>query len=224
MRRLRGSIVVLLAIAAGLALLFILFIRPPSWWEEALVADVERAARFEQGCLSEAHRVREPGEAWAIRVRDQDVNEWLAARFPKWCAHLGIEAPGAVQVRFVEGEIAIAVETSELGLGLGVPTVAVATFTPTLEGGRIHPGLAATTLGRLPSLRRSGPLGKETFDAIAEALRGAGEDPSASALAALLADGTAPAEFELADGRRVRLRDFEIHDGELLLEFETVGR
>ncbi len=210
---LRSALLAVGTLAAALFLLAIVQMRPPAWWAPVAPSDAmaERAERFEQAIVSEMHRVRDSEAPWAVRVRESDINAWLAARLPLWCEHAGIERIGPAQVRLTPATIDIGLETHDL------PAIAVARFRPSIEATALRPSLEAASLGRL-----SLPiLGDHAIRSAAIALGDAEGDLRATLVRALR-DESVSSTFELGDGRRVRLRDLEVRDGELLLEFETL--
>jgi hypothetical protein len=206
-----------LALLAAAVVALIVLIRPPSWWDPIVPGDAaaaDRAEAFEQGCVGEIHRVRESADPWAIRIREADVNAWLGARLGKWCRHVGVPEIGPAQVRFGEGTIEVALEAP------GLPSVAVARFAPRVEveSERLLAGLEGMALGRLPLTA----LTRSAFAAVAQSLLGAeGEIGTA---ARLLSDESIDPTFELADGRMLRIRDLEVRDGELVVEFVKAER
>lgn len=214
-RALRRLLVWGLALVAAAVVAIIVLIRPPAWWDPIVPGDAaaaDRAEDFEQGCVGEIHRVRERADPWAIRIREADVNAWLGVRLGMWCRHVGVPEIGPAQVRFGEGTIEIALDAP------GLPSVAVARFAPRVEAGRLLAGLEGTALGRLPLTALSRPA----FAAVAETLLGA--DGDVGVAARLLADEAIDPTFELADGRMLRIRDVEVREGELVVEFVKVER
>ncbi|MDZ4829232.1 MAG: hypothetical protein SGJ09_03420 [Phycisphaerae bacterium] len=198
-----------LTVIAGVALL-----RTPSWWSPVAAenpAALEAGENFENACISESHRVRPENQPWAVRVRDAEVNAWLATRLPKWVEHLGALRPGAAQVRFTEGTIELATEIA------GLPSIASLRIAPVVANGAISLGRQRVAVGRFPL-----PVAHSLVIAPLVRSLGGSDAPDELQLAIALLGGQAiKAEFELADGRVVRVRDIEVHDGEMLLEFET---
>lgn len=218
-RRARSLLLTLGTLIAALVLVAIVQLRPPAWWRAvgtdatASNADVDRGERFEQACVSEIHRIRPQAEPWRVRIREEDVNAWLATRLAAWCDHVGIAPIGDVQVRFSDGRAEVGATTT------GLPAIAVITIMPSVEGEWLQPNLGTLHLGRLPVpfLTRS-----TLASAIGSLGADAGEDLRAVLLPVLRGEGVATT-FELADRRRVRLRDIELLEGELRLELETLA-
>ncbi len=203
-----GTVICLLALAVVVEL------RPPAWWSPSLsMSDAlgRTGERFEQGCVSEIYRIRSEPGPWAIRLREEDVNAWLAARLPLWCEHVGVERLGDVQVHFSEDTVEVATTAADL------PSVVVASLRPTVADQRLQPNLGSVRLGRLPVPF----LTEGTVRTVIEAF-GRGEGDLRSVLLPLLRGESVDTTFTLADRRRLRLRDLEVREGELLMELETL--
>lgn len=213
-RSLRPLLLTVGTLLCLLALSLVIELRPPAWWSPALsMSDAlsRTGERFEQGCVSEIYRIRSEPGPWAIRLREEDVNAWLAARLPLWCEHVGVERLGDVQVHFSADTVEVATMMADL------PTIAVASFRPTVAGQWLQPNLGAVRLGRLPVPF----LTEGTVKAVIETL-GTGEGDLRSVLLPMLRGESVDTTFELADRRRVRVRDIEVREGELLMELETL--
>ena len=214
-RRPRRRVLSLVLLAIALLVLgCLIFMRPPSWWQPISSNDpvaLSMGENFENACITAVHRVREDRMPWAVRVRDADVNAWLATRLPKWLAHAGMSKLGDVVVNFDEGSIEIGTEIAD------VPGIAVVEFAPRIEKQQLGIDRSGVSIGRLPL-----PFGEHfVMAALIGAIRG-DDAPAELKIASELLQGRAVgAQFKLADGRVVRLRDVEVHEGELVLEFET---
>lgn len=208
-----ASLLALLALAAVAAF----GLRPPAWWVEqpAVGPEVEaRAGHFEQACVSELHRIRDGAEPWAVRIRESDVNAWLATRLDAWCRHVEIDPIGQIEVRFSSGRCEIAARIQ------GVPSVAVVPLAPVIRDDRLEPGLGSLRVGRLPVPF----LVDAGVDALIESFESEDGEDLRAVLVPLLRGEGVPAKFGLVDGRTVRLRDIELRDDELLLQFETLAK
>lgn len=196
------------------AVVIVVQLRPPAWWAPSPTVDdaLERLGeRFEQGWASEVSRVRPDTAPWAVRIGEDEVNAWLTARLPLWCAHVGVEPVGDVRVHFGPDTIEVAAMLPDL------PALVVASLRPSVSGGRLDPGLGTTCLGRLPV-----PFLTEGAMRTALEQLGSGDGDLRAILLPALHGESVDATFELADRRRVRLRDVEVREGELLMEFETL--
>jgi hypothetical protein len=218
-RPIRTALLTAGTLLAGIALVAVIQLRPPAWWTPPSLAgpDATRMSpdvgeRFEQACVSELYRIRESTAPWAIRIRAEEVNAWLTQRFPQWCSHVGIEPLPDIQVHFEAGAVEIATAIADL------PSVAVARLEPAINGQWLRPNLGTMRLGRLPVPF----LAESTMSVAIESLGGESDEDLRSVVLPLLRGEGVDATFELADRRRVRLRDLEVRNGEILLEFETL--
>lgn len=213
-RRLRSLLLAAGTLLCAAAVVILVQLRPPAWWTPSPTVDdaLDRVGeRFEQGWASEISRIRPDTAPWAVRVGEDEVNAWLTARLPLWCAHVGVEPIGDVRVHLADEVIEVAAMLPDL------PALVVASLRPTVTGGRLDPGLGTTCLGRLPV-----PFLTEGAMRSAVEQLGSGDDDLRAVLLPALRGESVDATFELVDHRRVRLRDIEVREGELLMEFETL--
>jgi hypothetical protein len=225
MRRLfRIALVVLALLVVGGVVLWRVSRTPPAWYHPPDVrapAVNELAETVENRMVEQAQKVRPRAEQWSLRIRENQVNAWLATRLPKWIANQG-EAEwsanrGALQVRFEPGAISLA---APIERGSSSRTL-VARVQPTLESTGLRLNLDRVALGRiaLPGeplanlLRIVEPMLPASFDF-----------DRARALMNVL-DGTTLVEPEinLADGRRVRLMALRIDEGVLEFTAQTLN-
>ncbi len=200
----RSRTTIAIAAVAGIAVsCWLLASAKPSWWvpPESQRADEplrQRARDLEQNLAAAISRVRPSGEPWAIRIRDGDVNAWLATRLPEWKEHDptlawpmdGVEA----QVRFERGSAVVSISSGD--------RVWSGWIEPEIDGEFIRwvPGRGA--LGRIPV-------------------------PYGATLAMRFVEGDAakllsiPRTFKLGDGRQVEVRQVEFVDGAMEVEFVT---
>ena len=195
-----AATVLLIAIATTA---YLLSMRAPSWWVDplALAHDPLSAAKgseLEQQLAAAISKIRPSAEPWAIRIRDTDINTWIAARLPQWKAHdpaLAWPMDGAaVQVRFDEQIVTIAIAAEDrvwsASCSVAVVPEAVAIMP---EGGAIGllplPGGAALTLRWL-------------------------EGDGARTL-------RLPRTFNLGDGRQVEVLRVEVRAGAIEIECAT---
>jgi hypothetical protein len=223
-RLLRIALVLLALLVIGGVVLWRVSRTPPSWYQPPDVrasAVNELAETVENRMVEQAQKVRPRAEQWSLRVRENQINAWLAARLPKWIANQGdADWPAdrsAVQVRLEPGAISIA---APIERGPSARTV-VARIHPTLEPGGLRLNLDRVAVGRiaLPGeplanlLRIVEPMFPASFDF-----------DRARTLMAML-DGTTLVEPEmnLADGRRVRLMALRIDEGVLEFTAQTLN-
>ncbi len=201
----------------------------PAWWVAPDPFDerwIDLAGLVEKRLAQDTHRKRDAGASWTIRLREQQLNAWLATRLRPWVAHHGsdgnetIDWPSAVgppQVRLSEEGLSVAVEMAVGGRSRFVEALA----TPKMSGGGLHLNLKHTRLGRVPVPRR--PVG--------QVLRLLGTVTSATFVEhpmlkelVQIADGRDPIDptLTLADGRTVRLTAIRCGKGFLDLTLETL--
>jgi hypothetical protein len=174
---------------------------PPRWFRSDLVGDdsmESRSASFEQALAAQFTKVRGDDRVWSIRIPEEDMNEWLASRLPKWLEfekHGAAKEVGRVQVCCMDGHIEIA---SECRWGIGCldisPRIAKGP-----DGTRVDLSSTTAAIGHLqvPAFLVSALRPTDLFDSLHES------------------------EFRLADGRRVKVQDIEVLPGEIRLKLET---
>ena len=193
----------LLAAVAVLAAVLALARRAPAWWAPVArdapgALDVARA--IEQGIAAETTRVRGPGaQAWAVRVRADDVNAWLGARLPQWLEH-DRSLPWPDGVRHVQaacdaGGFALAAEWN------GFVVVTRWTIDAGADGSPATLRATGTSVGSLP-VPFAGSVGGWFVPELARPL---------------------PLGTRLGDGRALRITGAEFRDGEAILDCETVS-
>lgn len=184
----------------------------PEWFAPPAATESrgERAWQVEQRFAEEFTKIRRDEPLWGLRIREADLNVWLADRLKPWVEHRGRwpEQLGDVQVRLSPDAVVLGVELLDLDTVAFLEGVPVAG-----EDGSISLEWTAAGLGRLripwPDRRvRSAILGRI----------GGGELAGFDALL----DGVAvPGEIPLPDGRVVSVLGGEIGDGEAVLELVT---
>jgi len=199
---------------------FLLVSIPPSGWSpvpaDPAAAEL-RGEALERFLSAEFSKVRPDDSPWAIRLREDDVNAWLATRLPKWEANAGNPPPPAAEVRFRSGEVFVRMVLA----GFGVDPVLEAGLAPAVVDG---PGgtaltirLRSVSLGRLPLPRFGASL-------IAESLRAAGLRAATPSAVSAVTDDRFGVDYALSDGRTVRLDAIAAEEGGLVLEFRTLPR
>lgn len=196
---------------------------PPSWYRPAPASDAA-AGRLgdlvEQRLIEEAHAIRAAAEPWGLRIREEQINAWLATRLPKWIAHeKNLDWPdtlGTPQVRLrptgIEFAIPIGASASTGG------RVAVVMFEPAMTDTMLSVKATGFALGRIGLW--GSPLDRARDLAADSAL--AEMQVFETTVADLLgATATVEPVFQLADGRRVRLIDVQCGSGTLDLTFIT---
>ncbi|NCF39085.1 MAG: hypothetical protein GWP75_03095 [Planctomycetia bacterium] len=199
-----GGASVLGLITAGLAFV------GPAWWFPA-TDDPQVAIRgnaIEQGIASTVTRVRQDAAPWGFAIGEDDVNDWLASRLDPWLAHddrfrlpAGWTDP---RIRFDEDAIRLAVRSP-------AGPVVVFDLVPRLESTAVILDLDGTSMGRLPVPDfLSTPMLPESLSV------DGGSDRASPGFLNL------PRDFELGDGRRIRIEDLEVVAGEMGIRFRTL--
>lgn len=187
----------------------------PDWWSPPDPKDphiVEVADRVEYQLVEQAQLVRPADDDWGVRVHESQINAWLASRLPKWLAHHDMQewsnAVRLVQVRLEDGAIVIG---AEVGTRIQ-PRVVSLRIIPELEDGRIALFADAVSIGRIS-------IGTAPIDRIIEELgdiisSDVMNDPAVVQIVETLrGDRTWPAEFKLADGRHIEVRELTLERG-----------
>jgi hypothetical protein len=179
------------------------------------------AEHVEYAIVDEVHRVREQSEPWTLRVREHQVNAWLASRLPEWIEHerefgwpQELSTP---QVHVEDGRLSLAME-----LRMGEQSrVITARVQPTIEGGTLRLNLDRVGMGRLA-------MPGEPMERLAELLGDAGsgsalDEPAVREVLDLLS-GQQPIDstMELSDGRRVEMLGIELAGDALDLRLRTL--
>ena len=180
---------------------------PPGWWspvDENDVAAKNRAADFEQKVTAAIHEIRNEPDPWGFRFTEQQANEWLATRLPAWIEHdQSLDWPAGIrQVQVHLGDRSEVEIAAYSGAGL----IWRARFEPIIDESSCRFRPTSAGVGRLP-------------------IPGLGVE----GLVALIPDGVleedgtiaVPREFELVDGRGVRLLGLELAKQEIGVVFET---
>jgi hypothetical protein len=224
-RRVAGGLFFLvLLIVAGGVWAWTSLSQPPEWYAPPAKDDAETAAlaeHVEYAIVDEVHRVREQPEPWTLRVREHQVNAWLASRLPKWIEHereFGWpEELSAPQVHVEDGRLSLAME-----LRMGEQSrVITARVQPTIEGGKLRLNLDRVGMGRLA-------MPGEPMERLAELLGDAGsgsalDEPAVREVLDLLS-GQRPIDstMELSDGRRVEMLGIELAGDAMDLRLRTL--
>jgi hypothetical protein len=217
-RRVRLAIVAILVLIP--LSLFLLVAIPPSGWSpvpaDPAAAEV-RGEALERFLSAEFSRVRPDDAPWAIRLREDDVNAWIATRLPKWEANAGNPPPPAAEVRFRAGEVRLRIALA----GFGVDPVLEAGVAPAVVDG---PGGAALAL-RLRSLSLGRlPLPRVGASLISASLRAAGLRAATPSAVSTVTEYRFTVDYGLSDGRTVRLDAIAVEADGLVLEFRTLPR
>jgi hypothetical protein len=157
-----GTAVALPVIAIGGG--WLLSYLPPSWYQPPTAGEEhanELAAAVELRLAEELHKIRQEEPVWAVRIREEQINAWLATRMPKWLEHeRGVRWPavlGSPQVRLEDGRMSVAVPIAVVAaegepavLGDLAGRIVTLVIQPYLEDGELRLTLSDIRIGRLP--------------------------------------------------------------------------
>lgn len=191
----------------------------PTWYAPPNPKD-ERIVRLaddaEYDLLQKTQQMRPEEERWTLRLTAAQLNAWLSARLPQWIEHdANLQWPeqiGTPQVLIDDAGVRVAVPvTTAVGEHPLTRTV-VCTLRP-----------AITSDGRLSLQLTSLALGKvwvpgEPLTKLVQAVRDAapeflGDARVQQAVEILAGKATLPAEYDLADGRRVSIKAVKLASG-----------
>ncbi len=217
------TILVLTALGVGGAILWHRSTIAPAWYAPPVAADPlvqQTAETVEYRLVEEAHRARPVDDPWAVRITEEQINAWLAARLPEWAAHQsGVAWPdtiGAPQVRVTDAALT-------LSLPFGAPDArryAMAEFRPAVVDDRLRLRLERVGVGDmwLPGAPVRFVMGR----ILAVAPDAFAEDPDViAAINVISGDDDLDAVLELADDRVVRVRRIGLEDGAAVLVCDT---
>lgn len=194
----------------------------PRWWAPPSRADAsvrESGGRTEMFVLEQLHKIREPDDAWRFRLRNEDMNAWLAANLPGWMEHeTGEPWPDGVSVPQVSAGLDglhVGIQVMDR-LGGRVLTLRV---TPTIDEGQLRLVTDRVAIGRLA-------IPGFAADRVLSALRGAlGEEVEEDDLTFLtdlfFGRQTIEPVIELADGRMVEVFAVELEPDGVLFTCRT---
>lgn len=197
---------------------------PPSWYDvpDVTVPEVTALAdRVELRVLEEATAERDADALWGVRITDEQVNAWLAAKLRPWLEHEGdVDWPaelGPPQMHFEPKGINFAVEVLE---GELAGRIVVLRLTPVIDA----EGQLRLTLNRV-ALGRIGLLGN-AMESLVGLLRDNLDESLQKelALALELAGGERAIDpsIALADDRLLVLEAIRLGEGEAFLTCRTL--
>ncbi len=210
--------------AAGLYTAWRLSWQKPAWYAPPNPTDariVTLADDTEYRLLEQTQKIRDAEETWTFHITQAQINAWLAARLPRWIEHdANMQWPqqiGTPQVLIERDGLRVAVPVTMgaiPGSQASPPTqtrTVVATIAPAVAAdGRLSLKLSSIALGKvwIPGA----PLTR-LVDAVREASPEFLDHPQVQETIAVLAgQQTLPAEYRLADGRHIRVKDVRMVD------------
>jgi hypothetical protein len=213
-RLIRGLIALLIVAGAAVVGLWMYTKAPPGWYAPPGIDDLrshEIADLVENRVLEEVHKIRPAPGTWALRVRDEHVNAWLASKLADWIDYeQDLNWPDAIgmpQIRFINDGIDVAAQVATPDGA----RVIVARLAPFVSEGELRLSLERVMVGRLPipgsaieGLRRY--VAAQTLEQYEGWLTG---------------EHAVPLLIELSDDRTVRVLDARCDPGVLEVTLET---
>lgn len=215
-----------IVIAVGIGIAWRLSLAAPVWWNPPDVqseAAQHRADRAEYRLVEEAQRIRPVDEVWRLRIREEDINDWLATRLPKWVAHeRDIDWPetvGTVQVNITTADVSLGIEYQN-GQRMRVLVIEGVVW---VDGDTVVARVEQAAIGRLPVPRSAvEEVAIRLEEAIPEVTVLLRDDPS------FVEQDTdelrTDARFALADGRIIELIDLLLEEGAIVVTCRTVAQ
>ncbi len=194
--------------------------RPPAADDAQAIALAEKV---EYRLIEEAQKVRKPNDTWTLRVRDEQVNAWLATRLAEWVAHeQGIRLPSSVrrpQVAFDDDGVRLFLEV--VLPDSDRPRVLTADIVQRVDEQGLWLTVEGVSFGMIPM--RGKPV--ERIGRLIEQIApdGSIDRPSMERAMDLLS-GRLPvaSDITLADGRHVRILDLDHGNGFVDITSRTI--
>lgn len=195
----------------------------PGWWAPPSRIDAavrDSGGRTEMFVLEQLHKIREPDATWRFRLRNDDINAWLAANLPAWLEHeTGEPWPDGVSVPQVSAGLD--------GLHVGIQMqdrfggrVLTLRVTPTIDAGGLHLSTDRVAIGRLSI---PGFAADRVLTAVRSALGEQVEDEDITYFTDVLFGREAiDPIIELADGRTVEVVDVALEPDGVLFTCRTM--
>ncbi len=216
-RTLRIGAILLLIITVGAYWAWTRANAAPGWYKPPAATDVEvvrLAENVEYGLIEEFHKIRESDEPWRLRVRERQINAWLAARLPEWIKQQRGTWPtefGTPQIRVGRSGLDVAVEVNVDDR----KHVLVTRLVPEVHDGQLRFTVDEVGLGRLSI---GGAPAEKLIGWIGEVADGSG----AGFLGMLTGEEQVGSRIDLSDGRRVELMEMTLTGGAIVLKNRTL--
>lgn len=201
----------------------------PEWWDASLpesppVPASDVGADVEMQITTQMTQERPADDSWTINITEQQASAWLTGRLPDWLLNRSAGVPAAwtrTAIRFTDAELHIVAEVTPKGSSTRYVGVVIQ---PSIQAdGSLRLQSQAATLGRL----------RTPFSVIADRLKpqldklttqtGSSGEHSQAVQEFIETHGITinPAEFELDDGRKVRITGITIEPGSMRLTCKT---
>lgn len=197
----------------------------PKWWSPPPTDDpavVDRADRFEFWVLERTHAPREADSTWAIELREQDINSWLAVRLEGWLSHAqDVQWPAELGLPQVH------IEPEGIDVGLEILTedrvrFVVARLLPEVRDQQLALTVDRASLGRLhlPGAPIRAVL-EPLYESLPKSFRD--QETVAESIDVLLDGLQFESLIELADDRRLDVLGVTCKSGAIVLRCRTIG-
>lgn len=216
--------VITIAVTAATVLWFVAR-QPPKWWSPPAASDPQvrqLAERVEYRLVQEAHRARPAGDSWRLRITEEQINAWLAARLAEWFAHQrDLDWPDELSPPQVQIEPAGVIVGCSVGGDGRSRFMAARILTAFAEDG-VRLRVERLWHGRLP-------IPGDPISIIRKTLAEHGgarflQDPQTRRWLGIL-EGAEPVDplIRLTDGRRIRLLGIEREADAIIVEGATLA-
>ena len=225
-RRIRLAVLfsLILILGATGSILWQLTWEQPKWWSPVNSNDPSvsiEAEQFEYSLIEKTHKIRPNYEPWAIRIRDEHINAWLAQRLSAWLTlDQDLNWPENIsvpQIRLSKDRITLAVQLRDEDNRSRVVSLKLE---PQIIDDELLLRIDGISLGRLSLPGK--PVGQVASWLKEAAPEGFFDDLRVSQLLDLLLQGSAIQPIQsLSDGREVRIVDIACEEGALVLKCIT---
>ncbi|MCZ6835160.1 MAG: hypothetical protein O7G85_05235 [Planctomycetota bacterium] len=221
----RVLLAMLFMVIGLLAFAYLLTRSSPTWYQPPDPLDgkvVELADKVEFRLLEEFQKIREEPTPWKLRVREEQINAWLATKLRSWIEHQpdmtwpdNLEMP---QIRFEPNGISLAISIESTGAA----KVVVTRLIPRFEDGELYVSVDRFALGRLNV--PGNPI-KHIVELVDQYTADLTQDEPVAQLLLRMLKGEEHIDpiLDLADSRRVRLTNLQLEHGSIVLTAVTLS-
>jgi len=220
----RRVVFVLVILSIGAGWLIWAISASPSWYDPPDVGD--EAVRdlghgTEMFVLEQLHKVREDDDTWRFRLRNDQMNAWLAVNLPAWYEHQTHERwPEELGLPQVSAELEGVNVGFRLPEAFGDRLVTVRAAPEVTDEGRLRIELNRVGLGRITlpaaATRRVVEAGRATFQGHLD------ERDLNDIVGLVLGDETVEPVLELSDGRLVRIDEINLEADAIVFTCRTL--
>ncbi|HWB18764.1 MAG TPA: hypothetical protein VG711_00565 [Phycisphaerales bacterium] len=218
-RRIHFTLLCLTGVICAASFVWRLSRAAPSWYNPPDVISPEQARSaetVEYNFIQKFQELRPPAETWILRVREYQLNDWLAVRLPAWIAHdPSLDWPselGTPQLHIDETGVTLAVSVKQADTVRYVS----ARLAPKLDDkGSIHVTIDRISLGKLALPVDASEYAVNLLSRTVASVQQKPDTVNAAQelLTAIINNQSVDAGFKLADDRRVRIKNITLADG-----------